>query len=310
LSKNDHLTEKQVSEVISTSLVTLEEEGIDSRRFAPIISNLTSGELIDGYHREAIDSEWPKIEEAFTDRQDALLKLVLNLGRRRVPPIEIRELLTNVAEVTGWNPHKIAEKTGMPYSTVLGHIPEKYKRKYKAQDETVEGVVSDAIEADEQEAVDRVVPDTTSVHDRPEPTPTIPQEVVDSAIPSIETVPPNANYVDVEFENEEDDEPARTPEDTALEVYARFPNASGVFVNRAIMREHGITKTEAEQIALRLKPEEKQRPRTQLVGCVCPVCGTWKSEQAFKRAIRTVRQKNPELATLVEDELGKVGFEV
>ena len=96
----------------------------------PVIKD-AYGNVIDGFHRLEVDSNWPSIKlEHIRSKVDLVIaRLIVNVCRRRVPAEEKRELLGQIAELTGWSPKQIAEVLGMSERWVLKYIPDKYKNK-------------------------------------------------------------------------------------------------------------------------------------------------------------------------------------
>ncbi|RLI47383.1 hypothetical protein DRO69_00840 [Candidatus Bathyarchaeota archaeon] len=95
----------------------------------PVIKD-AYGNVIDGFHRLEVDSNWPSIKlEHIRSKVDLVIaRLIVNVCRRRVPAEEKRELLGQIAELTGWSPKQIAEVLGMSERWVYKYLPEKYKR--------------------------------------------------------------------------------------------------------------------------------------------------------------------------------------
>lgn len=134
---------------------TLNQVGI----LYPVIAD-AKGRIIDGYHRLAVDPEWPvyKLLNIKTDEQYALAKLIANLHRRKMKEEEKSEKLAEIAELTGWSPNTIAEKVGMSYSWVVKYLPNKYKVEEKAKAGRVGGVKSGASRREAETVVEGIQP--------------------------------------------------------------------------------------------------------------------------------------------------------
>ncbi|MEM3702828.1 MAG: hypothetical protein QXX79_00175 [Candidatus Bathyarchaeia archaeon] len=97
------------------------------------------GNVIDGLHRLASDSSWPKIKlDHIESKEDRLIaRLVANVCRRNVSAEEKREMLRELGELyveSGIKPgaklaNKISEKTGMSYRWVMKYLPESLKER-------------------------------------------------------------------------------------------------------------------------------------------------------------------------------------
>jgi len=75
------------------------------------------GNVIDGFHRLELDSNWPaiKLEHVKDKLQLTIARLVANVQRREMTKEEKTLLLTEIAEATDWSPADIANATGMSY---------------------------------------------------------------------------------------------------------------------------------------------------------------------------------------------------
>lgn len=99
----------------------------------PILTD-ANGNIIDGFHRERIDPNWPKVKlEHITDPvQLSMARLASNVCRRGVPAEEKTKLLANIAELTGWDTNEIAEALGMTPKWVRQYLPDEFKNKEMA----------------------------------------------------------------------------------------------------------------------------------------------------------------------------------
>jgi hypothetical protein len=104
-------------------------------RLYPILLD-KNGKVIDGQHRLAADSAWPKIrlDHVCSEKERLLARLVSNVCRRTVSPGEKEEMLERLGAICleeGVKPGKLAyeltEETGMSYTWVMKYLPDKYK---------------------------------------------------------------------------------------------------------------------------------------------------------------------------------------
>ncbi|HUW49154.1 MAG TPA: hypothetical protein VMW36_10470 [Patescibacteria group bacterium] len=94
------------------------------------------GNIIDGKHRLAADSDWPKIrlDHIASEKERVLARLVGNMCRRTISNSEKREMLKKLGgiyleqgEKPGKLAYRIAEETGMSYRWVMKYLPERMK---------------------------------------------------------------------------------------------------------------------------------------------------------------------------------------
>ena len=104
------------------------------------------GDIIDGFHRQRVDPNWPSIKlDHITDPvQLSMARLIANVCRREVPAEEKTELLRQIASLTGWTPRRIADALPMSYSWVLLYLPDEFKVKEKAEAGRLGGIASGA----------------------------------------------------------------------------------------------------------------------------------------------------------------------
>jgi hypothetical protein len=100
--------------------------------FYPVLKD-QDGDVIDGFHRLEADPDWPTVTVSLKDK--ALLhvaRLVTN-WRRDVSPEEKSRGLAIIAERKGWGAREISENLGIPYTTVVKYLPDKYKDASKVE---------------------------------------------------------------------------------------------------------------------------------------------------------------------------------
>jgi len=89
------------------------------------------GDVIDGIHRLKVDPAW--YQQILTGINDpvkkAMARLVINVVRRQVPAEEKRQMLSEIAKLTGWSPQQIAESLGMSYTWVMKYLPDEFKQR-------------------------------------------------------------------------------------------------------------------------------------------------------------------------------------
>lgn len=94
------------------------------------------GNIIDGQHRLAADSDWPAVRlfHIRSERERVLARLISNVCRRAVSAKEKREMLERLGEIyiaegerRGRLAYRIAEETGMTYRWVMKYLPQEMK---------------------------------------------------------------------------------------------------------------------------------------------------------------------------------------
>jgi hypothetical protein len=122
--------------------VTEEHEVSDLRHSSKIIGKLypvlldADGNIIDGQHRLAADSDWPAVRlfRIRSERERLLARLISNACRRTMSAKEKREMLERLGEIyiaegerRGRLAYRIAEETGMTYRWVMKYLPQDMK---------------------------------------------------------------------------------------------------------------------------------------------------------------------------------------
>jgi len=122
--------------------VTEEHEVSDLRHSSKIVGKLypvlldADGNIIDGQHRLAADSDWPAVRlfHIRSEKERLLARLISNACRRTVSPKEKKEMLGRLGAIylkEGGKPgklaYRLAEETGMSYTWVMKYLPDKYK---------------------------------------------------------------------------------------------------------------------------------------------------------------------------------------
>ena len=121
---------------------TEEHEVSDLKHSSKIVGKLypvlldADGNIIDGQHRLAADSNWPavRLSRIRSEREHLLARLISNVCRRTVSPKEKKEMLGRLGAIflkEGGKPgelaYRLAEETGMSYTWVMKYLPDKYK---------------------------------------------------------------------------------------------------------------------------------------------------------------------------------------
>jgi hypothetical protein len=116
--------------------VSEEESSLDQSvsklgRLVPIIKD-AHGNIIDGFHRKQLDPKWEeefaiKLDNIKDPTQLLLARMNINVCRRAVSTEEKTKWLTDLAQMTGWTPKEIAEKSGWSERTVYRYMPKELK---------------------------------------------------------------------------------------------------------------------------------------------------------------------------------------
>lgn len=121
--------ERQISESKEYDLA------LSKQKLGALVPVLTDskGNIIDGFHRKEVDPKWPTVSLPYIKDavQLSMARLASNVCRREVSAEEKTKLLSNIAELTGWNPKEIADALGMSYQWVCRYLPEKFKDQEK-----------------------------------------------------------------------------------------------------------------------------------------------------------------------------------
>lgn len=183
--------EKLAEPQVSTKVEISDEYDLKLSReklgaLVPILTD-AFGNIIDGFHRERTDPNWPRVKiEHITDSvQLSMARLASNVCRREVPAEEKTKLLANIAELTGWDAKEISEALGMSYQWVMKYLPSEFKEK-TWQRETAEPIPQRRIEHEsvKTEHSEQPIPSKTSEEpfESKSITPTIPVEKIDTGV--------------------------------------------------------------------------------------------------------------------------------
>lgn len=121
-------------------------EGIG--KLVPVLKD-AQGNIIDGFHRQKIDPNWPSVVCELVDNPTKLVKarLVSNFCRRRIPHEEIHDAIVFLVGKAGLKPDQIAEELGISRATIYRHLPQEMKDTEKAQSIS-QGIKSSALRED------------------------------------------------------------------------------------------------------------------------------------------------------------------
>lgn len=99
----------------------------------PILKD-AHGAIIDGFHRENADPDWPSVTVGTVDNpvKLELARLAANFCRRDVPKTEIDNRVAFLIKA-GLKPEQIAEQTGMNVVTVYRHMPPELKDQKRSE---------------------------------------------------------------------------------------------------------------------------------------------------------------------------------
>lgn len=94
----------------------------------PVLKD-AQGNVIDGFHRQKIDPEWPSIiaHNIDTPVKLELARLASNFCRRQVPKEELEEKIGFLIGA-GLKPQKIADETGISLRTIYRYMPPELKK--------------------------------------------------------------------------------------------------------------------------------------------------------------------------------------
>ena len=108
-----------------------------SKKLGPLVPILKdkNGNIIDGFHRQNANPDWPTItvESVDSDAKLELARLATNFCRRRLEPSEIQNRLTFLVGKCGMKPEEIAEQTGIHLTTIYRHLPQELKDAKKGE---------------------------------------------------------------------------------------------------------------------------------------------------------------------------------
>ena len=335
-----HPDETEVPRNIRATLEALLNQGIDSREFAPAIKNRRTTEIIDGMHRLEADPTWPITEVDLDPVWERIVRLILNWNRRGMEQPEMTESLDFIAEQTGWTGEQISQNTGIPRSTVYKYLPDKYKRPYKHKGDAtttnvhgetfpdLSGLMSEPNEKPEvtprHEFSDVRVPDWLQKRfdelDRkrteeekaiggPSEAEAGTETISEDEILTHEELPKESTIEVVLPQKEEEPEP-KTPEETLAEIYNELPVPPPTrFLQTALKRDFPGLSNEQIMDVIERTPQPPEPDRlTRIYGFSCPCCGTWKPQSSMQRIVTELMKRDPKLALLVKERLGKQGL--
>jgi len=102
-----------------------------SKKLGPLVPILKdkNGNIIDGFHRQNANPDWPTItvESVDSDAKLELARLATNFCRRRLEPSEIQNRLTFLVGKCEMKPEEIAEQTGISLTTIYKYLPQELK---------------------------------------------------------------------------------------------------------------------------------------------------------------------------------------
>jgi hypothetical protein len=99
----------------------------------PILKD-KNGNIIDGFHRQNCDPDWPSITLDVIDDpvKLELARLATNFCRRIIPHTELQNRIAFLVK-NGLKPEEISDKTGISVSTVYRHMPQELKNEKLAE---------------------------------------------------------------------------------------------------------------------------------------------------------------------------------
>lgn len=108
------------------------------------------GNIIDGFHRQNADPDWPAITVDLVDNPQKLelARLAVNFCRRQLPATEIEQRVAFLVK-SGMKPQEIADNTGISLSTVYKYMPHEAKDVKKAEAGVASGVARVSVPSSE-----------------------------------------------------------------------------------------------------------------------------------------------------------------
>ena len=117
-----------------------------SKKLGPLVPILKdkNGNIIDGFHRQNANPDWPTItvESVDSDAKLELARLATNFCRRRLEPSEIQNRLSFLVGKCGMKPEEISEQTGISLTTIYKYLPQDLKDEKKAELGKAGGIAS------------------------------------------------------------------------------------------------------------------------------------------------------------------------
>jgi len=108
-----------------------------SKKLGPLVPILKdkNGNIIDGFHRQNANPDWPTItvDSVDSDAKLELARLATNFCRRRLEPSEIQNRLSFLVGKCGMKPEEIAEQTGISLTTIYKYLPQELKDEKKVE---------------------------------------------------------------------------------------------------------------------------------------------------------------------------------
>lgn len=125
----------------------------------PILKD-AHGNIIDGFHRQNVDPDWPTATVGSVDSPKTLelARLSVNFCRRTMGADELRNRLAFLVGKCGMKPDEISEHTGISVRTIYNHLPQELKDAQKAASGRLGGAATAAgrESAAQVQQVDRV----------------------------------------------------------------------------------------------------------------------------------------------------------
>ena len=149
---------------------SLKESAEKLGKLVPIIED-AFGNIIDGFHREKLDPNWPRVRLDYVDDPIKLEKarIAINQCRRVVDAEERGKSYGKLIEMTGWTPQELAENMGLSYRTVMRYLPDKSKEKPQLEERLTQKaqlatVASQQIPVKNDVEVERETPEIDIMH--------------------------------------------------------------------------------------------------------------------------------------------------
>ena len=144
---------------------SLKESAEKLGKLVPIIED-AFGNIIDGFHREKLDPDWPRVKLDYVDDPIKLEKarIAINQCRRVVDAEERGKSYGKLIEMTGWTPRELAENTGISERTIYRYLPKEFKASEPEQLASAKLALREQIPVKNDVEVERETPEIDIMH--------------------------------------------------------------------------------------------------------------------------------------------------
>lgn len=133
-------------------------------RLYPILKD-KHGNIIDGFHRQNADPDWPAITVDLVDNPQKLelARLAVNFCRRQLPATEIEQRVAFLVK-SGMKPQEIADNTGISLSTIYKYMPQESKNQQKSEIGKLGGLAKSATSSEQTVKTQDTALEQASLH--------------------------------------------------------------------------------------------------------------------------------------------------